>query len=205
MQASSGELAAARWLDAEDAAIQQALTWALEHDLPTALRLADGPGALVGFGGAAWRPDTRCCAPPPRTPTGPGRVVALRSAGWAWRRNVTGDCRGCAQPLHRGRDAVGGFAGRRRCWLTPQRAGRAACATSGACAEAADDARRALALARELGYPGGKPWRWWTQPGRLIRQLTQQRAGLGASKPTGSTQTLYPAGLPDSARTLTPR
>jgi DNA-binding CsgD family transcriptional regulator/tetratricopeptide (TPR) repeat protein len=34
------EPAAARWLDAEDATIQQAVTWALEHDPGTALRLA---------------------------------------------------------------------------------------------------------------------------------------------------------------------
>ena len=40
MQTSSGERAAARWLDAEDAATQQALAWALQHDPPIALRLA---------------------------------------------------------------------------------------------------------------------------------------------------------------------
>jgi predicted ATPase/DNA-binding CsgD family transcriptional regulator len=40
MQAGGGELAAARWLDAEDAAVHQGLTWALEHDPPAALRLA---------------------------------------------------------------------------------------------------------------------------------------------------------------------
>jgi predicted ATPase/DNA-binding CsgD family transcriptional regulator len=36
-----GELPAAAWLDAEDATVHQALTWALDHDPPTALRLAD--------------------------------------------------------------------------------------------------------------------------------------------------------------------
>jgi predicted ATPase/DNA-binding CsgD family transcriptional regulator len=40
LQASTGERAAARWLDAEDAITQQALTWALDHDQATALRLA---------------------------------------------------------------------------------------------------------------------------------------------------------------------
>ena len=39
MQASAGELDAARWLDAEDATIGQALAWALEHDPDAALRL----------------------------------------------------------------------------------------------------------------------------------------------------------------------
>ena len=40
MQTSAGELAAARWLDTEDATTQQALAWALEHDPGLALRLA---------------------------------------------------------------------------------------------------------------------------------------------------------------------
>ena len=40
LQASGGELAAARWLDAEDATTQQALAWALKDDPATALRLA---------------------------------------------------------------------------------------------------------------------------------------------------------------------
>ena len=40
LQTSAGELAAARWLDAEDATVHQALAWALEHDPATALRLA---------------------------------------------------------------------------------------------------------------------------------------------------------------------
>jgi predicted ATPase/DNA-binding CsgD family transcriptional regulator len=40
MQTGTGELAAARWLDAEDATTAQALAWALEHDPAAALRLA---------------------------------------------------------------------------------------------------------------------------------------------------------------------
>ena len=40
MQTSAGELAAAQWLDAEDATAHQGLAWALEHDRATALRLA---------------------------------------------------------------------------------------------------------------------------------------------------------------------
>jgi predicted ATPase len=37
---SLGEVAAARWLDAEDATMHCVLAWALEHDQPTAVRLA---------------------------------------------------------------------------------------------------------------------------------------------------------------------
>ena len=40
MQTSAGEVTAARWLDAEDATMHQALAWALEHDPAAALRLA---------------------------------------------------------------------------------------------------------------------------------------------------------------------
>jgi predicted ATPase/DNA-binding CsgD family transcriptional regulator len=40
LQTAAGEVAAARWLDAEDATMRQALTWAIEHDRPVALRLA---------------------------------------------------------------------------------------------------------------------------------------------------------------------
>ncbi len=40
LDTSVGELGAARWLDAEDAAVHQSLAWALEHDRDTALRIA---------------------------------------------------------------------------------------------------------------------------------------------------------------------
>ena len=40
MQTGAGEVAASRWLDAEDATMQQALMWALEHQPSVAVRLA---------------------------------------------------------------------------------------------------------------------------------------------------------------------
>ena len=40
LQTAEGELAAARWLDAEDATMAQVLAWAMEHDAGIALRLA---------------------------------------------------------------------------------------------------------------------------------------------------------------------
>ena len=40
MTVRSGERPAALWLDAEDGAVHQGLAWALDHDPPTALRLA---------------------------------------------------------------------------------------------------------------------------------------------------------------------
>ena len=40
LESSATELAAAAWLDAEDATVHQALAWALQYDPATALRLA---------------------------------------------------------------------------------------------------------------------------------------------------------------------
>jgi len=40
-QTITGEVPAARWLDAEDATMRQGLAWAVEHDPPVALRLAN--------------------------------------------------------------------------------------------------------------------------------------------------------------------
>ena len=40
LQTRTGEVAAARWLDAEDATMRQVLTWAMHNDAATALRLA---------------------------------------------------------------------------------------------------------------------------------------------------------------------
>ena len=40
LRTSTGEVAAARWLDAEDAAMRQVLAWALAHDPAVALRVA---------------------------------------------------------------------------------------------------------------------------------------------------------------------
>jgi predicted ATPase/DNA-binding CsgD family transcriptional regulator len=39
-RSSAGELAAGRWLDAEDSSLRQALAWSLDHDHDAALRLA---------------------------------------------------------------------------------------------------------------------------------------------------------------------
>ena len=40
LQTGTGELAAARWLDAEDATMRQVLAWAMDHDAAMAVRLA---------------------------------------------------------------------------------------------------------------------------------------------------------------------
>src|SRR4029079_14016799 len=90
---SDQELSAARWLDAEDATVHQGVAWALDHDLPNALKLALAlaPWWLVrrrcgrrcggGYAPAGCRGMPCCSAPPGRRtrPTVPG--APLRS-GW---------------------------------------------------------------------------------------------------------------------------
>ena len=44
LQSGDGELAAARWLDAEDATMRQVLAWAIARDAAAAVRLADALG-----------------------------------------------------------------------------------------------------------------------------------------------------------------
>src|SRR5262249_54821809 len=44
LQTTTGELASTRWLDAETSTMEQALAWSLEHDHPSAARLAAALG-----------------------------------------------------------------------------------------------------------------------------------------------------------------
>ena len=81
----TGEVAAARWLDAEDATTRRALDWATEHDAPGALRLA---AALAWWwqvrGG--WRVRCRCCARPSIAPPRAATRGAPGTPGSARRR-----------------------------------------------------------------------------------------------------------------------
>ena len=82
MQASAGELDAARWLDAEDATIGQALAWALEHDTDAALRLVV---ALAPWWHIAGPPGGRVCAAARRRRArGTGQRPVVRGALLAW-------------------------------------------------------------------------------------------------------------------------
>ncbi len=154
LQTSAGELAAARWLDAEDAAVHQGMAWALEHDRATALRLAI---ALAPW----WHLRGRFVA---------GSALLRAAAGHA----APDEDAWCAAQLWLGWLALGtnelvGALGH----FTAVRAAAAACGPSPALAdglagrsaallnvgripEGAEDARRALAVARELGYPAGE-------------------------------------------------
>jgi serine/threonine-protein kinase PknK len=154
MQASAGELDAARWLDAEDATTGQAVAWALEHDTDTALRLVV---ALAPW----WHIRGRLAA---------GYALLRAAAGHA----APGSDLGCAahywlgQAAHRTGDfaaAIGYFTAVRDA-VTDQEpssvlvdalAGRSAALVNvNRVPEGIQDARRAVALAREIGYLAGE-------------------------------------------------
>jgi len=154
LQTSTGELAAARWLDAEDATVHQALTWAVDHDPGTALGLAV---ALAPW----WYLRGRWAA---------GHALLRRATEYA----TAGGQEWCAGQLWLGHLAAAGGADSAALGhftlacdalaarapsplLADVLAGRSAALRNlGRLAEAAGHARRALAMASELGYPAGR-------------------------------------------------
>jgi predicted ATPase/DNA-binding CsgD family transcriptional regulator/transcriptional regulator with XRE-family HTH domain len=154
LQTGTGELAAASWLDAEDATTRQVLTWALQHDATLALRLALAlapwwqlRGRLAGqysllrqAAGGAETASHRWCA----------------AQYWlGWTAQFSADPAGALGHFTAVRDAIGDRGPSRA--LADALAGRAAVLRlMGRIAEAAGHARRSLALAREIGYPAGE-------------------------------------------------
>ena len=154
MQVSAGELDAARWLDAEDATIAQAVAWAMEHDTNTALRLVV---ALAPW----WNIRGRLAA---------GYSLLRAAAGHA----APGSDLGCAahywlgQAAHRTGNfaaAIGYFTAVRGAVtdrepspvLVDALAGRSAALVNvNRVPEGIQDARHAVALAREMGYLAGE-------------------------------------------------
>jgi len=154
LQTSGGEVAAARLLDAEDATMRQVLGWAGQHDPAGALRLTV---ALAPW----WLLRGRLAGEYPLLCQAAGRVAAGGQAWCAaqfWLGEMalySGDLAGALGHLTALRDAIAD--------RTPSQA-LADClavrsvtlSNLGRLAEAADDGHRALALARELGYPAGE-------------------------------------------------
>ena len=154
LQTSEGELAAARRLDAEDATMAQVLAWAMDHDAGIALRLAI---ALAPW----WFLRGRLAAQYALLGEVAGRVEP-GSAGWCaarfWRGTAarfSADMAAALGHFTAVRDAVLDQGPSRM--LADALVGRStALRELGRIAEAAGDARSALALAREVGYPGGE-------------------------------------------------
>jgi predicted ATPase/DNA-binding CsgD family transcriptional regulator len=146
-----GELAAARWLDAEDATMRQVLGWAMEHDTPVALRLANALGWWWLLRGRLAGEYRLLCRAADGAEAGSS---AWRTAQiWlGWTAQYSADLA----------TALGHFTAVRddrppSRALAVALAGRAATLRlMGRTAEAAGEARRSLALAREIGAPVGE-------------------------------------------------
>ena len=154
LQTSTGELEAARWLDAEDATMRQVLAWAMDHDTAAALRLA----AALGWW---WFLRGRLADAYPLLREAAGRAEP-GSDGWCtaqfflgWTASFSADLTGALGHFTALRDAVADRPPSRA--LADALGGRAMhLRAMGRIPEAAGDARRALAVARELDYPMGE-------------------------------------------------
>ncbi|MGH3290057.1 MAG: hypothetical protein ACRDPD_36155, partial [Streptosporangiaceae bacterium] len=160
LMAGTGEVAAARWLDAENATMRRALDWALEHDAALGHDAAVAPRLAAAL---AWWWQIRGLLA--------GQVPLLRAAvdcaapgGDAWCAGHTwlgqasldsADPAGALRHFTAVRDAIGDrgpFPLLARCL-----SGRSATLLGmGRIAEAAGDARWSLALARDGDHPVGE-------------------------------------------------
>jgi predicted ATPase/DNA-binding CsgD family transcriptional regulator len=188
LQAFEGELTAARWLDAEGTTTAQVLAWAMDHDPAVALRLAV---ALAPWWFLRGRLTSQYALL---------RVVAGRagpgSAGWCaaqfWlgmTARFSADLAGALGYFTAIRVAVEDQGPSRM--LADALIGRSSVLRElGRLAEATEDARSALALAREVGYPAGEALALSElsesamhaddlgSAGRLARQARQVTAGI---------------------------
>jgi predicted ATPase/DNA-binding CsgD family transcriptional regulator/transcriptional regulator with XRE-family HTH domain len=154
LESSTGEVPAARRLDAEDATMRQVLAWALEQDAALAVRVAV---AVAPW----WSLRGRAAGQYPLLREAAGRA-APGSEEWCtaqfWLGNMALDFFDLAGALGHFTAVIDAMRDRR-----PYRAlayclaGRAvALLNLSRISEAAQDARRSLAAARELGFPAGE-------------------------------------------------
>ncbi len=154
LQTAEGELPAARRLDAEDAMMRQVLAWAMEHDTGIALRLTVALAPWWDLRGGL--PDQYALL---------RQVSALADVGsdeWCavefWLGNAarfSADMAGALGHFTAVRDAVRDRGPSRA--LADALVGRASVLREQIrLDEAVEDARSALAVAREIGYPAGE-------------------------------------------------
>jgi predicted ATPase/DNA-binding CsgD family transcriptional regulator len=154
MRISSGEMAAARWLDAETAAVDQSLAWAQRQDLALALRLAVALAPwwlLRGRSGDAFRFLSAAIGT-----AVPGSDI------WCAAQLLLAEA---ASNIHGVHDALGYFTAARDSVadrgaspvLADALAGQADCLSNlGQFPEGRREAHRALEMSRELGYLTGE-------------------------------------------------
>jgi predicted ATPase/DNA-binding CsgD family transcriptional regulator len=154
LNTTTEEMAAARRLDAEDATMRQVLAWAMDHDAAVALRLAV---ALAPW----WLLRGRLVDQSPLLREIVGRANT-GSDEWndahfwlGYAAQYSADLAGALDHFTAIRDAIGDRPSSRA--LADCLGGRAVVLSSlGRTAEAADDGRRSLELARKLGYRAGE-------------------------------------------------
>jgi predicted ATPase/DNA-binding CsgD family transcriptional regulator len=151
----SGELAAARWLDAEDATMGHALAWAVEHDLETAARLVTALGLWWLLRGRLAGQQTLLRELAGRAePGSDGWCAAQFWLAWSALQDLADlpeSLQRCAAIV----DVIGDRAPSRilaNCLALQS----LPLSILGRVPEAAASARHALAMARELGYPFGQ-------------------------------------------------
>jgi len=155
LETRDGEVAAARWLDAEDATVHQALGWALEHDPDAALRLAIALAPWWLLRGR-WATGYQLLALAAER-ADEDRPEWCVAQFWLGLLTAASNVTTSFRHLTLVRDA---FAERPRAPLLARalawRAG--ALANLGRVPEAAEEGRHALALARALGDPAGEAY-----------------------------------------------
>jgi predicted ATPase/DNA-binding CsgD family transcriptional regulator len=154
MHDAPGELAAAAWLDAEEAMTRNALAWALDHDQAVALRLAVALAPWWRLRGrlADGEPLLRAAIEHAEPGTGGWCAGHYRLGQMAM---SAGDFTIALDHFSAVRDAEADRAPSPV--LAECLAGRCvALANLGRTAEAVEDGRRALAIARRLRYPAGE-------------------------------------------------
>jgi non-specific serine/threonine protein kinase len=150
----AGEPSAARWLDAEDATMGHVLAWAVEHDLDTAARLVTALSMWWMLRGRLAGQEALLLDLAGRAEPGSDAWCAAQ----LWLAFIALDGADLPAALQRCAAVIGVTGGRE-----PSRA-LAHClagqstilANLGRLPEAAASGRRALAMARDLGYPFGQ-------------------------------------------------
>ena len=154
LQTTAGEPAAARWLDAEDATMGHVLAWAVEHDLDTAVRLVT---ALSMW----WVLRGRLAGQEPLLRELAGRAEP-GSDGWCaaqfWLARTADDAADLPAALERCAAVIDVIKDRGPSRMLVDCLARQSVTLSnlGRVPEAARCGRRALAMARELGYRLGQ-------------------------------------------------
>jgi predicted ATPase/DNA-binding CsgD family transcriptional regulator len=154
LQTAAGEVAAARRLDAEDPTMRQVLAWAIACDAAAAVRLADALGGWWRLRGRLPGQYRLLSEIAGLAEPGSDRWCAIQ--GWLGSAAFLAfDRAGALDHFTAVRDAAGDWGPSRV--LADALVGRAETLLStGRLAEGAEDGRRSLAIARELGYPAGE-------------------------------------------------